>query len=86
MPGFDLVVGKYTLVPNPFWGGALFPLIVIGFLYFWPALERKLTGDDGWHNVLERPRDNPLRTAIGVGDGHSGSCSSSSRAHPIAST
>ncbi|MES1248013.1 MAG: cytochrome bc complex cytochrome b subunit [Actinomycetota bacterium] len=67
VPGFDLVIGKYTLVPNPFWGGALFPLVVIGFLYFWPALERKLTGDAGWHNVLERPRDNPLRTAIGIG-------------------
>jgi ubiquinol-cytochrome c reductase cytochrome b subunit len=67
VPGFDLVIGKYTLVPNPFWGGALFPLIVIGFLYFWPALERKLTGDDGWHNLLERPRDNPLRTAVGIG-------------------
>jgi ubiquinol-cytochrome c reductase cytochrome b subunit len=67
VPGFDVVIGKYTLIPNPFWGGALFPLVVIGFLYFWPSLERKLTGDDGWHNVLERPRDNPLRTAIGIG-------------------
>ena len=26
MPGFDLVIGDYTLVPNPFWGGAAFPL------------------------------------------------------------
>jgi ubiquinol-cytochrome c reductase cytochrome b subunit len=67
VPGFDLVIGKYTLVPNPFWGGALFPLVVIGFLYFWPALERRWTGDDGWHNVLERPRDNPRRTAVGMG-------------------
>jgi ubiquinol-cytochrome c reductase cytochrome b subunit len=67
VPGFDVVIGDYTLIPNPFWGGALFPLIVIGFLYFWPALERKLTGDRAWHNVLERPRDNPLRTGIGVG-------------------
>jgi ubiquinol-cytochrome c reductase cytochrome b subunit len=67
VPGFDVVIGKYTLVPNPFWGGALFPLVVIGFLYFWPALERKWTGDTGWHNVLERPRDNPRRTAVGIG-------------------
>ena len=67
MPGFDVVIGNYTLVPNPFWGGVLFPSVVVGFLYFWPALERKLTGDDGWHNVLERPRDNPLRTAVGFG-------------------
>jgi quinol---cytochrome-c reductase cytochrome b subunit len=67
VPGFDLVIGKYTLVPNPFWGGALFPLLVIGFLYFWPWAERKWFGMDGWYNVLERPRDNPRRTGIGVG-------------------
>jgi ubiquinol-cytochrome c reductase cytochrome b subunit len=67
VPGFDVVIGNYTLVPNPFWGGALFPLVIIGFLYFWPAIERKWFGGDGWHNVLERPRDNPRRTGIGVG-------------------
>ncbi len=67
MPGFDVVIGKYTLVPNPFWGGAAFPLVVFGFLYLWPWIERKVTGDTAYHNLLERPRDNPLRTAIGVG-------------------
>jgi ubiquinol-cytochrome c reductase cytochrome b subunit len=67
VPGFDLVIGNYTLVPNPFWGGALFPLIVVGFLYFWPWIERKWSGDHSWHNVLERPRDNPRRTGIGIG-------------------
>src|SRR5205823_6766697 len=66
VPGWDFVIGKYTLVPNPFWGGAAFPLIVIGFLYFWPWLERRLTGDHAFHNVLDRPRDAPWRTAIGV--------------------
>ena len=25
MPSFDLTIGNYTLVPNPFWGGALLP-------------------------------------------------------------
>jgi ubiquinol-cytochrome c reductase cytochrome b subunit len=66
MPGFDVVIGKYTLVPNPFWGGALFPLIVIGFLLLWPWLERHATGDRRAHNLLDRPRDAPGRTAIGV--------------------
>jgi ubiquinol-cytochrome c reductase cytochrome b subunit len=66
VPSFDLTIGHYTLVPNPFWGGAAFPLVVFGFLYFWPWLERKLTGDYAFHNVLERPRDNPMRTAVGV--------------------
>jgi ubiquinol-cytochrome c reductase cytochrome b subunit len=67
MPGWDFTIGKYTLVPNAFWGGAGFPLLVFAFLYFWPWLERKLTGDTAFHNVVERPRDNPLRTAVGFG-------------------
>ena len=67
VPGWDFVIGKYTLVPNPFWGGAGFPLIVVGFLYFWPWLEREFSGDHAFHNVLDRPRDAPWRTAIGVG-------------------
>ncbi|HZS24271.1 MAG TPA: cytochrome bc complex cytochrome b subunit [Gaiellaceae bacterium] len=67
VPGWDFVVGHYTLVPNPFWGGVLFPSLVIGFLYFWPWVERRLTGDQAFHNLLERPRDNPLRTGVGVG-------------------
>ena len=29
VPGFDLTIGDYTVVPNPFWGGALFPLLVL---------------------------------------------------------
>jgi len=66
VPGFDLTIGHYTLVPNPFWGGALFPGVVFGILILWPWLERKVTGDDAFHNLLERPRDNPWRTAIGV--------------------
>jgi ubiquinol-cytochrome c reductase cytochrome b subunit len=66
VPSFDVVIGGYTLVPNPFWGGALFPLVVIGLLYLWPWLERRLSGDDAFHNLLERPRDNPQRTAAAM--------------------
>src|SRR5581483_2961169 len=68
VPGFDLTIGSYTLVPNPFWGGVLFPLLVFGFLLAWPLLERRfITRDHGYHNLLDRPRDAPLRTAIGLG-------------------
>ncbi len=66
MPGFDVVIGKYTLIPNAFWGGALFPLLVFGFLYFWPWVERRFTHDTAFHNLADRPRDAPVRTAIGV--------------------
>ena len=66
VPSFDLTVGRYTLVPNPFWGGVLFPLIVFGFLALWPWAERIATGDRGYHNLLQRPRESPWRTAIGA--------------------
>jgi ubiquinol-cytochrome c reductase cytochrome b subunit len=66
MPHLDVVVGGYTLVPNPFWGGVLFPALVFGFLYAWPSLERRWSGDRRQHNLLDRPRDNPRRTAIGA--------------------
>jgi ubiquinol-cytochrome c reductase cytochrome b subunit len=67
IPNFDVTIGRYTLVPNPFWGGAGFPMVVFAVLYLWPWLERKVTGDHAFHNLLDRPRDAPWRTAIGVG-------------------
>jgi ubiquinol-cytochrome c reductase cytochrome b subunit len=67
MPNWEPHVGGYTLVPNPFWGGALFPLALFGLLYLWPLLEQRfITRDTARHELLDRPRDNPLRTAIGV--------------------
>jgi ubiquinol-cytochrome c reductase cytochrome b subunit len=67
MPAWEPAIGDYTLVPNPFWGGALFPLLVFGFLFLWPTLERRITGDEAFHQLLDRPRDAPWRTAIGAG-------------------
>jgi ubiquinol-cytochrome c reductase cytochrome b subunit len=67
VPGFDVVIDGYTLVPGPFWGGVAFPTVVLGFVYTWPWIERRLTGDHEYHNIVDRPRDAPLRTAIGIG-------------------
>src|SRR5690348_11110204 len=39
VPGFDVTIGDATLIPNPFWGGALFPVVVMGALLTWPWLE-----------------------------------------------
>jgi ubiquinol-cytochrome c reductase cytochrome b subunit len=66
VPGFDVTIGHYTLVPNPFWGGALFPLLVLIVLAAYPWVERRVSGDHGYHNVLDRPRDAPGRTAFGA--------------------
>jgi quinol---cytochrome-c reductase cytochrome b subunit len=66
LPSFDVTIGDYTLIPNPFWGGVLFPLIVFAILFAWPALERRFKGDYAFHNLLDRPRDAPIRTAFGA--------------------
>ena len=66
MPNWELVIGGRTVIPNPFWGGAAFPLLVFGVLFAWPALERRITGDIRRHDLLDRPRDRPIRTAIGA--------------------
>jgi ubiquinol-cytochrome c reductase cytochrome b subunit len=66
VPGFDVTIGDYTLVPNPFWGGVLFPLIVLVVLVAFPWAERRITGDRLAHHVLDRPRDAPGRTAFGL--------------------
>jgi ubiquinol-cytochrome c reductase cytochrome b subunit len=67
MPAFEPHIGGATLVPNPFFGGALFPTVMFVLLYSWPWIEQRfVTRDFGRHELLDRPRDNPLRTAIGV--------------------
>ena len=66
VPSFDVTIGNYTLVPNAFWGGAAFPLVVFLILFLWPWGERKVTGDRAFHNLLDRPRDAPWRTALGA--------------------
>ncbi len=66
-PNWELAIGDYTAIPNPFWGGAFFPLFVFGVLFAWPALERKITGDYRRHDLLDQPRDRPVRTGLLAG-------------------
>jgi ubiquinol-cytochrome c reductase cytochrome b subunit len=66
MPDWEPVISGYTIVPNPFWGGILYPTIVFGILFAWPALERRISGDRAVHHLLQRPRDAPWRTGLGV--------------------
>jgi ubiquinol-cytochrome c reductase cytochrome b subunit len=66
MPNFEPAIGNHTIIPNPFWGGAAFPLFVFAVLYSWPWLERRITGDHLRHDLLDRPRDRPNRTAVGA--------------------
>ena len=66
MPNWELVIAGRTVIPNPFWGGAAFPLFVFAVMFAWPAIERRVTGDIRRHDLLDRPRDRPIRTAVGA--------------------
>jgi ubiquinol-cytochrome c reductase cytochrome b subunit len=62
---WEIVLGNYR-IPAAFWPTAVFlPLpFVVAAIY--PAIERKMTGDNALHNLLQRPRDVPVRTSLGV--------------------
>ncbi len=66
MPPLEITAFGRTIVPNPFFGGALFPGVCFTILYLWPWIERRLTGDRRRHDLLDRPRDAPRRTAVGA--------------------
>ncbi|MGH2989516.1 MAG: cytochrome bc1 complex cytochrome b subunit, partial [Solirubrobacterales bacterium] len=66
MPPIEPSLFGYTIFPNPFFGALVVPSVVFGLLYMWPWIERRVTGDRAAHNLLDRPRDNPWRTAVGV--------------------
>lgn len=65
MPGVSLELGRWT-VANQFFPAVLYPGVVFVVLYLWPFLEAWLTGDHAEHHLLDRPRDHPVRTALGA--------------------
>ena len=54
-------------IPNPFFPAVLLPGVTFAVLFVWPWLEARFTKDREPHNLLDRPRDRPVRTAIGAG-------------------
>ncbi|MFE7801838.1 cytochrome bc complex cytochrome b subunit [Nocardia sp. NPDC057440] len=64
MPPWELYLGRYT-IPAVFWV-ALIMGLVFTVLIVYPWIEKRLTGDTVGHNLLQRPRDVPVRTAIGA--------------------
>ncbi len=65
-PAWRVELFGYT-ISEVFWPGVVLPGITFGLLYMWPFIERRFTRDAAEHHILDRPRDRPVRTAIGVG-------------------
>ena len=66
MPNWEIGAFGHTISPNVILPTQLLPALVFGLLAIYPFLEAKLTGDKGYHNLLDRPRDKPVRTGIGM--------------------
>ncbi|MFF0531602.1 cytochrome bc complex cytochrome b subunit [Nocardia amikacinitolerans] len=65
MPPWELYLGRYT-VPASFWVALTMGLVFV-LLISYPWIEKRLTKDhEAYHNLLQRPRDVPVRTAIGA--------------------
>jgi ubiquinol-cytochrome c reductase cytochrome b subunit len=65
-PPWRIHVAGHT-IPELFWPGVVLPAGTFLLLYLWPFIERRFTGDNRPHELLDRPRNRPVRTAIGTG-------------------
>lgn len=67
MPGVgEWVIGGYTLSLNVLIPAVGVPGVLFTFLGLYPFIEGAVTKDMGEHHVLDRPRNVPTRTALGV--------------------
>jgi ubiquinol-cytochrome c reductase cytochrome b subunit len=64
--GTEWVIFGYTLPLNVLIPAVVIPGILFTFLIVYPFLEARVTGDDREHHVLDRPRNKPARTGLGV--------------------
>ena len=53
-------------IANPVFPGLLIPGLVFTLMYAWPWIDKKIYNDYRAHNLLDRPRDKPFRTGVGV--------------------
>lgn len=60
------VTGGYTFAWNVFLPTVVLPILFFTAMYAYPFFEQWATGDKRPHNVLDRPRNVPTRTGIGV--------------------
>ncbi|MFJ4789190.1 cytochrome bc complex cytochrome b subunit [Streptomyces sp. NPDC088794] len=65
MPGWEISAWGHTLVPGVLIPFSLFPLILLA-LGVYPFVEAWITGDKREHHILDRPRNAPVRTGLGV--------------------
>ncbi len=66
MPSWEWVGWGHTIPLEVFLPAVIFPGLVFNIFIVWPFLETHFTKDVAYHNLLDRPRDRPKRTAAGA--------------------
>jgi ubiquinol-cytochrome c reductase cytochrome b subunit len=66
-PSWDFSAFGHEVVLDLFLPAVVMPTLTFLMLIAWPYLDSRISGDRSHHHLLERPRDNPVRTAIGAG-------------------
>ncbi len=66
MPNWEYSALGVTFSPNVLVPTLVLPGVIFTLLIFYPWIEQRFTGDKAYHNLLDRPRDVPTRTAIGT--------------------
>jgi ubiquinol-cytochrome c reductase cytochrome b subunit len=66
MPSWEFAGWGHTIPFVVLLPAAIFPGLIFTLCYAWPAIERRFTGDNVIHHLLDRPRDRPKRTAAGA--------------------
>ncbi|ELS50563.1 cytochrome bc1 complex cytochrome b subunit [Streptomyces viridochromogenes] len=66
VPPWETVVAGHTVMWNVLLPAVVLPGVLFAMLYAYPFVERWVTGDREEHHLCDRPRDNPVRTGLGV--------------------
>ncbi len=64
-PAWEVYLGNYT-IPAAFFPFMMGLPLLTGVAAVYPWIEKKFTKDYAHHNLLQRPRDVPVRTSLGV--------------------
>jgi ubiquinol-cytochrome c reductase cytochrome b subunit len=64
-PSWEIRLWDHTVSPL-FWPTVVLPGIMFTLAAVYPFLEARLTGDRAEHHLLQRPRDVPVRTSLGM--------------------
>lgn len=66
IPNWETQIAGFTISWNVFIPGVLLMGLLFTALGAYPFIERWITGDNREHHLLDRPRNQPTRTALGV--------------------